>query len=132
MKISTILDHIDSGHMALPEFQRGYVWNRDQVRGRDAESLLGEAGLIGQLKKQLAERMLSAELNHHLASERAAGEPPGNHQHQQFSRIDLEPLIEETNQVNVRRLIHRRLTNDRGPGYPCPWSPSGTGFRRPG
>ena len=33
MKISTILDHIDSGHMALPEFQRGFVWNRDQVRG---------------------------------------------------------------------------------------------------
>ncbi len=33
MKISTILDHIDSGHMALHEFQRGYVWNRDQVRG---------------------------------------------------------------------------------------------------
>jgi hypothetical protein len=33
VKISTILDHIDSGHMALPEFQRGYVWNRDQVRG---------------------------------------------------------------------------------------------------
>lgn len=33
MKISTLLDHIDSGHMALPEFQRGYVWNRDQVKG---------------------------------------------------------------------------------------------------
>jgi len=33
VKISNILDHIDSGHMALPEFQRGYVWNRDQVRG---------------------------------------------------------------------------------------------------
>ncbi len=33
MKISTILDHIDNGHMALPEFQRGYVLNRDQVRG---------------------------------------------------------------------------------------------------
>lgn len=33
MRISTILDHIDSGHMALPEFQRGYVWNRDQVKG---------------------------------------------------------------------------------------------------
>lgn len=32
MKISTILDHIDNGHVALPEFQRGYVWNRDQVR----------------------------------------------------------------------------------------------------
>jgi hypothetical protein len=33
MRVATILDHIDSGHMALPEFQRGYVWNRDQVRG---------------------------------------------------------------------------------------------------
>ncbi|MDH7794584.1 MULTISPECIES: DUF262 domain-containing protein [unclassified Beijerinckia] len=33
MRISTVLDHIDNGHMALPEFQRGYVWNRDQVRG---------------------------------------------------------------------------------------------------
>ena len=33
MKISTILDHIDGNSMALPEFQRGYVWNRDQVRG---------------------------------------------------------------------------------------------------
>ncbi len=33
MRISTILDHIDSGHMALPEFQRGYVWNTEQVRG---------------------------------------------------------------------------------------------------
>ncbi len=33
MKISTVLDLVDSGDMALPEFQRGYVWNRDQVRG---------------------------------------------------------------------------------------------------
>jgi len=33
MKIETILDQIDLGSMALPEFQRGYGWNRDQVRG---------------------------------------------------------------------------------------------------
>jgi len=33
MKVSSILDYIDDGHMALPEFQRGYVWNRDQVKG---------------------------------------------------------------------------------------------------
>jgi len=32
-KLSTILDQIDGGSMLLPEFQRGYVWNRDQVRG---------------------------------------------------------------------------------------------------
>lgn len=32
MKISTVLDKIDSGAIALPEFQRGYVWSRRQVR----------------------------------------------------------------------------------------------------
>jgi putative transposase len=32
-----------------------------QGSGKDAESLLGESGLIGQLKKQLAERMLAAD-----------------------------------------------------------------------
>jgi hypothetical protein len=33
LKINAILDQIDMGGMALPEFQRGYVWNRDQVVG---------------------------------------------------------------------------------------------------
>jgi hypothetical protein len=33
MQISSILDYIDNSHMALPEFQRGYVWGREQVRG---------------------------------------------------------------------------------------------------
>lgn len=32
MNVSTILDQIDLGSIALPEFQRGYVWNREQVR----------------------------------------------------------------------------------------------------
>ena len=32
MRIQTILDEIDLGSIALPEFQRGYVWNREQVR----------------------------------------------------------------------------------------------------
>lgn len=32
-KLSAVLDQIDSGTILLPEFQRGYVWNRDQVRG---------------------------------------------------------------------------------------------------
>lgn len=32
MKISTALDTIDNGRMALPQFQRGYVWTRPQVR----------------------------------------------------------------------------------------------------
>lgn len=33
IKIGTLLDRIDLGELALPEFQRGYVWNRTQVRG---------------------------------------------------------------------------------------------------
>lgn len=32
MRIDTILNQIELGLFALPEFQRGYVWNRDQVR----------------------------------------------------------------------------------------------------
>jgi len=32
MKLSTILDHINSGHMALPEFQLGHVLHHDQRR----------------------------------------------------------------------------------------------------
>ena len=32
MQLSTILDQIDIGTYALPEFQRGYVWTREQVR----------------------------------------------------------------------------------------------------
>lgn len=33
MKVTTVLDQIENGQITLPEFQRGYVWNRDQVRG---------------------------------------------------------------------------------------------------
>jgi hypothetical protein len=33
MKIFAILGHIDSGHMALPEFQYGTMCIGDQVRG---------------------------------------------------------------------------------------------------
>jgi hypothetical protein len=33
MNVSNILSAIDLGSIALPEFQRGYVWNGDQVRG---------------------------------------------------------------------------------------------------
>jgi hypothetical protein len=40
-KLSTLLDQIDSGTVLLPEFQRGYVWNRDQVRGLLRSMYLG-------------------------------------------------------------------------------------------
>ncbi len=31
-----------------------------QLKGNDAQNLLGQSGLVAQLKKQIAERMLSA------------------------------------------------------------------------
>lgn len=40
-KLGTILDQVDAGSMLLPEFQRGYVWNRDQVRGLMRSLYLG-------------------------------------------------------------------------------------------
>jgi len=48
------------------------------VQNKDAKSILGESGLAGQLKKMLADRMLAAELTHHLASEGKAGESHRN------------------------------------------------------
>ena len=32
MRIDMLIGQIDLGSFALPEFQRGYVWNRDQVK----------------------------------------------------------------------------------------------------
>lgn len=44
-----------------------------QVENKNAESILGESGLAGQLKKMLAKGMPTAELSHHLAGEGEAG-----------------------------------------------------------
>ncbi|MGH8527467.1 MAG: IS256 family transposase, partial [Gammaproteobacteria bacterium] len=66
-----------------------------QVQGKDAQSLLSDSGVVGQLKKQLAERMLSAELSHHLESESAgagdAAEGPGNHRNGTTPKTVLTP-----------------------------------------
>jgi hypothetical protein len=61
-----------------------------QVENKDAESILGESGLAGQLKKMLAERVLSAELTHHLASE---GESSRNHRNGTSPKKVLTPAV---------------------------------------
>src|SRR6478736_327156 len=61
-----------------------------QVQGTDAESVLGESGLAGQLKKQLAERMLAAELSHHLQAETEQGKA-GNHRNGTSPKTVLTP-----------------------------------------
>jgi hypothetical protein len=40
-QLSSLLSQIDSGSIVLPEFQRGYVWSRDQVRGLMRSLYLG-------------------------------------------------------------------------------------------
>ncbi|WP_208606643.1 transposase, partial [Caballeronia temeraria] len=61
-----------------------------QVQGKDAELVLGESGLAGQLKKRLAERMLAAELSHHLEAESEQGKA-GNHRNCTSSKTVLTP-----------------------------------------
>lgn len=61
-----------------------------QIANKDAESILGESGLAGQLKKQLAERMLAAELSHHLTTEAKQGKA-GNHRNGNSSKTVITP-----------------------------------------
>jgi putative transposase len=61
-----------------------------QVQNKNAESILGESGLAGQLKKQLAERMLAAELAHHLDSESKQG-CAGNHRNGSSPKTVITP-----------------------------------------
>ncbi len=60
-----------------------------QVENKDAESILGESGLAGLLKKQLAERILAAELKHHLEQE--AEEKRGNHRNGSSKKTVITP-----------------------------------------
>jgi transposase-like protein len=61
-----------------------------QVQNKDAESILGESGLAGLLKKQLAERMLAAELTHHLTAEAEQGKA-GNHRNGTSPKTVITP-----------------------------------------
>jgi transposase-like protein len=61
-----------------------------QIQNKDAESVLGESGLAGQLKKRLAERMLAAELTHHLETEAEQGKS-GNHRNGTSAKTVLTP-----------------------------------------
>ena len=47
------------------------------LAGRDPATVFESGGLVDELRKRLAERMLNAEMDHHLGS--AAQEEAGNH-----------------------------------------------------
>jgi putative transposase len=57
------------------------------LRGRDPATVFESGGLIDELKKRLAERMLDTELSHHLGS--AAEQEAGNHRNGYGSKTVL-------------------------------------------
>jgi putative transposase len=75
------------------------------LAGRDPKSALDPGGLIGDLKKALAERMLNAEMDVHLASEAEAGLP--NHRNGSSSKTVLTP--EGAMELSIPRDRHGRF-----------------------
>src|SRR5688572_3484665 len=75
------------------------------LAGRDPKSVLDSGGLIGDLKKALAERMLNAEMDEHLASEAEAG--VDNHRNGSSSKTVLTP--EGSMELSIPRDRHGRF-----------------------
>jgi putative transposase len=75
------------------------------LEGRDPKSALGAEGLIGDLKKALAERMLNAEMDVHLANEFDAG--IDNHRNGSSSKTVLTP--EGSLELSIPRDRHGRF-----------------------
>ena len=69
------------------------------LKGQDPKTALSSAGLFGDLKKALAERMLNAELDHHLS--RPEEEASGNHRNGTSSKTVL--TAEEKLELEIPR-----------------------------
>lgn len=69
------------------------------LAGEDPKTLLTSSGLIGDLKKALAERMLKAELEHHLSQ--PSEEASGNHKNGSSLKTVLTP--DETLDLEIPR-----------------------------
>lgn len=75
------------------------------LAGRDPKSALDSGGLIGDLKKALAERMLNAEMDVHLANEAEAG--VANHRNGSSPKTVLTP--EGALELSIPRDRHGRF-----------------------
>ena len=75
------------------------------LAGRDPTTVLESNGLIGDLKKALAERMLNAEMDVHLAQEAEAGLP--NHRNGSSAKTVLTP--DGTLELSIPRDRHGRF-----------------------
>ncbi len=75
------------------------------LAGRDPKTALESDGLIGELKKAIAERMLNAEMDVHLAKESEAG--VANHRNGSSSKTVLTP--EGSLELSIPRDRHGRF-----------------------
>jgi putative transposase len=75
------------------------------LAGRDPKTVLDSCGLIGDLKKALAERMLNAEMDVHLANEAEAG--LRNHRNGTSGKTVLTP--EGSLELSIPRDRHGRF-----------------------
>lgn len=75
------------------------------LAGRNPKTVLDSAGLIGDLKKALAERMLNAEMDVHLANEAEAG--IANHRNGSSGKTVLTP--EGAMELSIPRDRHGRF-----------------------
>jgi putative transposase len=80
------------------------------LKDADPKKVLSSEGLLSEIKKALAERMLNAELDQHLEGEAAAsearGEPSGNHRNGNSKKT----VITDTSQVELEIPRDRRGT----------------------
>jgi transposase-like protein len=75
----------------------------DQLRAgcERPEDILGPQGLFAQLKKALAERVLGAELGHHLAQEAQAPPPVGRRRRNHRNGSSAKTVLTDTGAVTI-------------------------------
>ncbi len=86
------------------------------LSGRDPKEVFSKDGLLDELKKALAERVLNAELDDHLDSEAAAGK--SNHRNGYSKKTVLTALptfITSQGRAHKRPFLYYR--HGYGPGY---------------
>jgi putative transposase len=76
------------------------------LSGRDPEQVFAKDGLLDELKKALAERVLNAELDDHLDGEAAAGKP--NHR----NGYPKKTVLTETSKIAIKVPRDREGTFD--------------------
>ena len=76
------------------------------LKGVDPKKVFSSEGLLAEIKKALAERILNAEMDQHLEGEPGSSEPTGNHR----NGYSKKTVITDTSQVELEIPRDRRGT----------------------